>query len=317
MKRLIFAFIVIFLLFTHIVFAQVYKSPSTVVVNTSQAIVFHATDCTGVTAVEGVVCYEEDSNRVFVCEPTAGDCDTAGEWAQISYCNLTGCTLTGPLVLDDTSLQIQEGADTLTITVPALTAARAVTFGNLAGEVVLDTATQTLTGKTMAAADNVLHADDAVAAVADGANCAANSCAGGVDTAWAAQSCVAPLLLSGGTLTGALVTAKVSYAPQSLTIDDNVVPATPATDSATTLTKSYLKVTCSDGDGCELTLSETSAVDGQQLQVTNIDTNNVVMIDSDGVADMCGDTNDTLLTGQVATYIYITNHWLEITGPGC
>ncbi len=58
-------------------------------------------------------------------------------------------TLVQPLILDDTSLQIQEGVDTLTITVPVLTAARAITFGDLAGEIVLDTAIQTLTLKTL------------------------------------------------------------------------------------------------------------------------------------------------------------------------
>ena len=46
-------------------------------------------------------------------------------------------TLVQPLVVDDTSIQIQEGADTMTITVPALTAARAVTFPDAAGEISL------------------------------------------------------------------------------------------------------------------------------------------------------------------------------------
>jgi len=54
-----------------------------------------------------------------------------------------GDTMTGPLVLDDTSLQVQEGADTMTITVPTLTAARAVTFPDAAGGVVLDSGTGT------------------------------------------------------------------------------------------------------------------------------------------------------------------------------
>ena len=48
-----------------------------------------------------------------------------------------GDTMTGALVLDDTSLQIQEGVDTLTITVPTLTASRSVTFPDAAGEVTL------------------------------------------------------------------------------------------------------------------------------------------------------------------------------------
>ena len=39
---------------------------------------------------------------------------------------LTGGTMTGPLVLDDTTLQIQEGSDTLTIAAPTLTADRTI-----------------------------------------------------------------------------------------------------------------------------------------------------------------------------------------------
>ena len=54
----------------------------------------------------------------------------------------------GPLHLDDTSLQFGEGADTMTITVPALTAARAVTFADAAGEV-------SLLGQTIAAGEIV------------------------------------------------------------------------------------------------------------------------------------------------------------------
>ena len=42
---------------------------------------FHATDCTALTdGVDGQACWEKDSNRLFVCEPTAGGCDTAAEW---------------------------------------------------------------------------------------------------------------------------------------------------------------------------------------------------------------------------------------------
>ena len=45
----------------------------------------HATDCTGLTdGNEGEVCYEQDADTVYVCEPTAGACDTAAEWRQVS-----------------------------------------------------------------------------------------------------------------------------------------------------------------------------------------------------------------------------------------
>ena len=48
-----------------------------------------------------------------------------------------GFDMTGPLVLDDTTLQITEGVDTLTISVPALTGDQAVTFPDAAGEASL------------------------------------------------------------------------------------------------------------------------------------------------------------------------------------
>ena len=41
----------------------------------------HATDCTALTdGLAGEVCIELDSERLFSCQPTAGGCDTAGEW---------------------------------------------------------------------------------------------------------------------------------------------------------------------------------------------------------------------------------------------
>lgn len=45
----------------------------------------HATDCTALTdGNEGEACFEQDSNAIYICEPTAGLCDTAGEWTQAS-----------------------------------------------------------------------------------------------------------------------------------------------------------------------------------------------------------------------------------------
>jgi hypothetical protein len=44
----------------------------------------HATDCTSLTdGKTGEPCYEQDADAVYVCEPTAGDCDTAAEWRPI------------------------------------------------------------------------------------------------------------------------------------------------------------------------------------------------------------------------------------------
>jgi hypothetical protein len=63
----------------------------------------------------------------------------------------TGDTMTGALVLDDTSLQIQEGAHAVTITAPALSANRAVTFGDAAGAVVTTGDSLTVTSGMIAA----------------------------------------------------------------------------------------------------------------------------------------------------------------------
>ena len=41
----------------------------------------HATDCTSLTdGKDGEVCWEDDADAIYVCEPTAGLCDTAAEW---------------------------------------------------------------------------------------------------------------------------------------------------------------------------------------------------------------------------------------------
>ena len=77
---------------------------------------------------------------------------------------LTGGTMTGPLVLDDTTLQIQEGSDTLTIDAPTLTADRTVSFTDVSGNVVTTGDTGTVT-RTMLA-DSAINAgklaDDSV-----------------------------------------------------------------------------------------------------------------------------------------------------------
>jgi hypothetical protein len=44
----------------------------------------HATDCTARTdGLAGDICVELDSDALFTCQPSAGDCDTAGEWIAV------------------------------------------------------------------------------------------------------------------------------------------------------------------------------------------------------------------------------------------
>jgi len=63
----------------------------------------HATDCTSLTGKKAnQFCYELDSGGWFVCEPTSGDCDTAGEWIEVAGSPGTGAFLDSgdPVVLN-------------------------------------------------------------------------------------------------------------------------------------------------------------------------------------------------------------------------
>jgi len=262
-------------------------------INTTNALTAHATDCTSVTAVADVVCYERDADLFYVCEPSAGDCDTAGEWKVLSYLPLTGGTLTGALTLDDVGLAIEEGVDTLTITAPALTASRAVTFSDAAGEVTINDATQTLTNKTLTAANNVIGADTAVALAADPADCSANQYANAIDAS--------------GALTCAGVTeAQVSISAQDLDIADtgDGLAATATLNPSS----SVVIITCSDADGCDITMGETDT-SVRTVSITNDSANAANFADSAGVSELAGvfamGTNDSL------QLIYTGATWVE------
>lgn len=77
------------------------------------------------------------------------------------------------------------------ITFAGPTAARTVTLPDEAFTVVGLATTQTLTNKTLAAANNVIDADTAVALAANGANCSAGNYPLGVDASGAVETCTA------------------------------------------------------------------------------------------------------------------------------
>ena len=52
----------------------------------------HATDCTAQTGKAGQFCLELDVDNLYFCEPSAGDCDTAGEWKLVNVGNAATAT---------------------------------------------------------------------------------------------------------------------------------------------------------------------------------------------------------------------------------
>ena len=65
-----------------------------------------------------------------------------------------------------------------------------------------------------------------------------------------------------------------------------------------TPTANYIELTCSDAEGCTITLSETTQFEGVRITITNISANNCTFADTAGVTEIAGaltmGTNDVL-----------------------
>lgn len=99
----------------------------------------------------------------------------------------------------------------------------------------------------------------------------------------------------------------INYA-QVLTIADNATPASRATDTLTPAT-SYVKCDCGDADGCDLTLSETGAVDGQTHTIVNISANACGLADTSGVSELSGAID--LGQWDSITLLYVTDRYVQ------
>lgn len=100
----------------------------------------------------------------------------------------------------------------------------------------------------------------------------------------------------------------IKTAAQAQTIADNGAGGSKATATLTPTT-SFVRVSCSDVDGCTETLSETGAVDGQILRIINASANGVDFTDTSGVTEMAG--NVTLAQYQSLSFIYSSDRWIE------
>lgn len=108
---------------------------------------------------------------------------------------------------------------------------------------------------------------------------------------------------------GVLFTDGLRYNLATLSVADNGVGASAASGTATVL-KSYLEITCSDADGCNITISETGAREGMRLVVVNVSANTCNFADTSGVSETAG----TFAAGQydAINYIYIGDRWVEL-----
>lgn len=103
----------------------------------------------------------------------------------------------------------------------------------------------------------------------------------------------------------------VIYAPDARTIADTG-DANPATLSLT-VEGSYVPITCSDADTCDITFVETGAIAGQISHICNVaaSTGVVDFADTSGVSELAGafaaDVNDCI------TVIYVVDRFVELS----
>lgn len=104
------------------------------------------------------------------------------------------------------------------------------------------------------------------------------------------------------------VTTAAVYAvtPTDQTVADSGGVGAAAANVAATVGKVY--VTCSDADGCDLTLLETDAVNGSELAIVNVSANACNLADTSGVSETTG----AIALGQwdSAHYAYVTDRWV-------
>lgn len=76
-------------------------------------------------------------------------------------------------------------------------------------------------------------------------------------------------------------------------------------------TSSHVQITCSDTDGCDITMSETGAVDGTLLTIHNVSANVANFADTSGVSELAG----AFAMGQYDTISlqYVSDRWVELS----
>jgi hypothetical protein len=244
--------------------------------------------------------------------------------------------MTGLLNLDDVALTFEEGADTMTITVPVLTAARAVTFSDAAGAVILDSSIDTFSELDTLVADETLIAAESINTLSELDTIVADEALvvdSDLDTFAEVQTLVADeTLLKAGTLTdtkaciydegntdivcnsdflplgGGTMTGDIGLTAQDLDVadsgDGNAATAT------LNPTSNVVIVSCADSDGCDITMGESDTV-VRVVSIVNDTANAANFADTAGVSEIAGafamGDNDSL------TLVYNGSEWVEVS----
>jgi hypothetical protein len=109
-------------------------------------------------------------------------------------------------------------------------------------------------------------------------------------------------------------TAFIAYQelPTVVSIANNAVGASPATYTSTfSESDASVSITCNDPDGCNVTLTETSILDGQRVCYVNVSANTVNFADTAGVSEIAG----AFAAGQWDSIClqYRTDRWVELS----
>lgn len=110
----------------------------------------------------------------------------------------------------------------------------------------------------------------------------------------------------------------IRYAPSAGVMGYTATGAQVDTPGAVTIgssgtltpTTTLVKLTCSNGGGCTVTMGETGIVDGQTVKIVNVSANTANFADTSGVSELAG----TFAMGQwdTLTLQYVTDRWVEI-----
>lgn len=113
-----------------------------------------------------------------------------------------------------------------------------------------------------------------------------------------------------GTDTLLYMGGKEIHKPQAVTIPSSG-DGNPASYILTP-TRSTIRITNSDTDGADVTLSEAQSVDGERIVIMNVGSNNITIKHSANVCHLNGAADFTMGQYDTLTLEYVVDRWLEI-----